>query len=106
MKFMSCACLFGLLCCIVLPGSMNALPITSDEPSSELVIQCGVPSEFSVTTSVSRTASHRDTIPSGSESHAAVSPVATPEPSTVGLISLGLGCVAACRLMRRTRPLR
>ncbi len=105
MKFMSCACLLGLLCSLALVSPVSALPITSDEPSSELVVQCGIPSEFSVTASVSHTASRRDAAPlddSDGESRPEASPMATPEPSTVGLIGLGMAMIAAFRLKKRT----
>ncbi len=88
MKFTSFICLLGS---IALMGSVNALPITSDEPSSELVVQCGIPAEFAVTTPLSLPAPQLAPAPAPVVvSQAAASPAAVPEPSTLGLIALGL----------------
>ncbi len=105
MKFMSCVCLLGLLCSIALMGSVSALPITSDEPESELVVQCGVPVEFDVTTPLSLPAPQAE--PTAAQaapveaSQTAPSPAAVPEPSTLGLICLGVGLVTVFRLKKR-----
>lgn len=110
MKSVSFSCVLSLLCCVLLFGSVSALPIPSDEPSSELVVQCGIPAEFAVTTPLNLTAPQPATTSAPDtpavESQAAASPAAVPEPSTVGLIGIGLGFVAAFRLIKRNSIVR
>jgi hypothetical protein len=44
LRAMLCVCCFALLA-----ASASALPMI-DEPSNELIVQCGVPAEFATTT--------------------------------------------------------
>ncbi len=109
MKYLSFACLVAILWCATLAGSVSALPLASDQPSSELVVRCGIPSEFAVNAPLSRVRQNPDTtadVGAPVVQSQAASPAAVPEPSSLGLVGIGLGLGAAFRRFKRTRAQR